>query len=58
MSNSRGVCIFFNNNFAFKIHGEKRDSGGNLLALDLSIEDNRVTLINIYGPNSDNPQFY
>lgn len=58
MSNSRGVCIFFNNNFEFKIHGEKRDSGGNLLALDLSIEDNRVTLINIYGPNSDNPQFY
>lgn len=57
MSNSRGVCILFNNNFEFKIHGEKKDRGGNLLALDLSIEDNRVTLINIYGPNSDNPQF-
>lgn len=25
--------------------------------MDLSIDDNRVTLINIYGPNSDNPQF-
>ena len=26
--------------------------------LDLSIEDNRVTLINIYDPNTDSPQFY
>lgn len=37
---------------------KKRTEGSNLLALDLSIEDNKVTLINIYGPNSDNPQFY
>ena len=58
MSNSRGVCILFNNNFEFKVHAEKKDSGGNLLALDLSIEDNRITLINIYGPNTDSPQFY
>ena len=52
------MCILFNNNFEFKVHAEKKDSGGNLLALDLSIEDNRVTLINIYGPNIDSPQFY
>lgn len=31
---------------------------GNLLALDLSAEENRVTLKNIYGPNSDNLQLY
>lgn len=37
----------------FKIHVEKGHRG-NLLALDFSVEDNRVTLINIYGPNSDN----
>ena len=58
MSHSRGVCILFNNNFEFKVHAEKKYSGGNLLALDLSIEDNRVTLINIYGPNIDSLQFY
>ena len=29
-----------------------------MLALDLNIEDNNVTLINIYGPNTDSPMFY
>ena len=24
----------------------------------MNIEDNNITLINIYGPNSDNPDFY
>lgn len=39
---------------------KNKDRRGYLLAVDLSIEDNRVTLINIrvYGPNSDNHQFY
>ena len=32
-SNSRGVAILFNNNFELKIHAEKRDNNGNLLAL-------------------------
>ena len=57
-SNARGVCILFNNNFEFKIYNEKKDSEGNFLALDLTIDDNRVTLINIYGPNQDDPEFY
>ena len=57
-SNSRGVCILFNNNFEFKIHREKKDTDGNLLALDLTIEGNKTTLINVYGPNVDSPCFY
>ena len=56
-SNSRGVCILFNNNFEFKIHIERKDCKGNLLPLDMSIEENKVTLINIYGPNNANPEF-
>lgn len=35
-----------------------RDDDGNLMAIDTSIEDNHVTLINIYGQNADNPGFY
>lgn len=31
-SNSRGVCILFNNNFEFKILSEKKDNDGNILA--------------------------
>ena len=57
-SNSRGVAILFNNNFEFKIHREKKDNEANMLALDLTIEENNVTLINIYGPNVDSPLFY
>lgn len=48
----------FNNNFEFQIHNIKKDGEGNLLAVDLTIEETRVTLVNIYGPNSDQPGFY
>ena len=42
-SNSRGVTIFFNNNFELKLHKEKKDNDGNFLALDFSIDDIKVT---------------
>lgn len=45
--------IFFNNHFEYKVHEIKRDDGGNLTVLDITKEDNRVTLMNIYVPNSD-----
>ena len=57
-SNSRGVAILIQNNFEFKLHKEKKDLNGNLLALDISINNNKFTLINLYGPNSDNPEFF
>ena len=57
-SNARGVAILFNNNFELKLHRVKQDDEGNMLSLDLDIDGNRITLINIYGPNSDNPEFY
>lgn len=55
---TRGVSIFLDNNFEFKFHQERKDKAGNLIALDLTIEGNMVTLINIYGPNTDSPEFY
>ena len=36
----------------------ERESAGNLIALDIGIDNNRVILINIYGPNDDQPVFY
>ena len=30
---------------------------GMFIALDIIIDDNRITLITIYGPNNDNPDF-
>ncbi|MCG7879939.1 MAG: endonuclease/exonuclease/phosphatase family protein [Candidatus Thiodiazotropha endolucinida] len=57
-SQSRGVAILFNNNFEFSIHNIIKDNNGNKLILDITIEGKRLTLINIYGPNRDSPEFY
>ena len=57
-SSSRGVCILFNKNFDFKIHDKKQDPNGNYLLLDITIEGSRCTLVTIYGPNRDEPDFY
>ena len=48
----------FNNNFEFHIHKIIKDENGNTLMIDITIEGKRLTLINIYGPNIDNPDFY
>ena len=57
-SQSRGVAIFFNNNFEFKIHNTNTDQNGNRLILDIEIEKHRISLAVIYGPNTDDPDFY
>ena len=57
-SRSRGVAIFFNNNFEFKLNKTHTDDSGNILILDILIFDRKITLVNIYGPNKDTPEFY
>ena len=57
-SQSRGVAILINNNFDCKVNDIKKDANGNLLILNCKIEGKNVTLVNIYGPNRDNPVFY
>ena len=57
-SNSRGVGIFFKNNFEFEIHRTFNDASGNIVLIDIEIFNRRITLVNIYGPNKDNPEFY
>lgn len=57
-SQSRGVAILVNNTFEFKISGTEQDLEGNLLILSCKICDKNITLVNIYGPNRDNPSFY
>ena len=57
-SNARGVCIFLNNNFEFTVHRKKSDLNGNYLALDITIENHRLTLISLYAPDTDTPIFF
>ena len=34
------------------------DTNGNFVILDITIQDYRLTLVVIYGPNDDNPDFF
>lgn len=57
-SNSRGVAILFNNNFEFQIKRVKRDTNGNYIIIHFCAMEKEFVLVNVYGPNKDNPQFY
>lgn len=58
-SNSRGTAVLFNNNFEYQLHKYKCDPNGNYVIIDMTLENfTRFTLVSIYGPNEDNPDFY
>ena len=54
---SRGVAVLFNNSFEFIINSEILDTRGNFVILDITIQEYRLTLVAVYGPNDDNPDF-
>ena len=55
---SRGVAILFNNNFEYKLHTVQSEDDRNKLIVEISIQEKTFSLINIYGPNRDTPEFY
>ena len=57
-SRSRGVAIFFQNNFEFKILNSFHDNSGNVLILNIELEKLTFLLVCLYGPNKDEPVFY
>ena len=57
-SYSRGVAILINNNFDFEIKRVIKDKGGNFIMIHIETINNRLLLVNVYGPNQDDPEFY
>ena len=57
-SNARGVAILFNNNFEFKVKTIESDKEGNYVLVLFTAMDKDILLVNLYGPNRDNPEFY
>ena len=57
-STKRGVMTLINNNFDQAVTKVVRDPNGNFLILEMSIQKQKIILVNIYGPNEDKPQFY
>ena len=57
-SQSRGVAILMNNIFDFKVKDVISDTHGNYIILNIRTAEEDITLVNIYGPNRDSPEFY
>lgn len=57
-SNREGVAILFSNNQTYKISNYTEIIQGRLIAIDIEIDSNECTIINIYGPNNDDTQLF
>ena len=56
-SNSRGVAILIRNSISVKVISVFYDPNGRFLILNCKLNDVPVTLVNIYAPNNDDPDF-
>lgn len=56
--NSRGVAILIQNTFAYKLVECYTDTEGRFIILRIEINEQHMTLVNVYGPNQDQPIFF
>ena len=57
-SRRRGTSILINSNLPYNLIAENKSECGNFHMLVCNIYNETFLLINIYGPNEDNPAFY
>lgn len=57
-SNSRGVAILFTRNYIPIVHDIAKDFAGRTLALLIEIEKQLYTVVSLYAPNEDDPEFF
>ena len=57
-SNSRGVAILIRNTISVKVDSMFKDPNGRFLILNAFLNDLFVTLVNVYAPNNDDPDFF
>ena len=57
-SESRGVAVLFPEHVNYSIKKTEKDENGNLIIIDLELNNLAFTLCVLYGPNKDNPEFY
>ena len=55
---ARGVATFIDKQIDFKVKSLLKDEEGNMLIINCIIHNKDITLVNIYGPNQDKPEFY
>jgi exonuclease III len=54
----RGTAILFSSTLDIKIHQIENDPGGNFNIINLELVGKKLTLVNLYGPNRDDQNFY
>ena len=52
LSNARGVAIWIKSRLNFKIIDQYKDSEGRFILVNIEIDDNIYTLVNLYAPNN------
>ena len=57
-SNARGVCILLKNNINYNLINTISDDEGRYLILDIEFGDVKMSLTNVYGPNTDSATFF
>ena len=57
-SNSRGVAILLKPNFEYSVSNVSANDEGNLLSIDITLNDTSLKIINAYAPNTDSPQYF
>ena len=56
---AKGVAILIRRDLEYKVHNALCDEEGNYVMLDIAIEGlPRLTLVSLYGPNSDSPFYF
>ena len=53
-----GVAILISDKLDFKLKAVRRDEEGHYIIITGSIHQEELTIINVYAPNSENPQIY
>lgn len=57
-SQARGVTILIHQSVPFRLIHEVVDPAGRYIILQGTVLTSLITLVNIYGPNADNPTFF
>ena len=57
-SRSRGTSILLSSNLQYSVITAKTSDCGNFVVLAVKINNESYLLVNVYGPNEDNPTFY
>ncbi|CAC5422009.1 unnamed protein product [Mytilus coruscus] len=57
-SRGTGVCVMFRGGYDYEVHESLIDQHGRYIILDLTLYDQRLTLVCLYGYNTDKPEFF